>query len=131
MNKKNTTFLTKVFSFCAAHQYGNDKWSLNLKKNGELYKRSTSSQSESYGNGASESLSVQLECEVGDYFELDGYVSSVDLTNQDFAGKEFAEFNGHMISSITEGEVKEKEAVVFKGNVNGQTVTDNVFSQIE
>ena len=27
MNKKNTTFLTKVFSFCAAHQYGNYKWS--------------------------------------------------------------------------------------------------------
>ena len=26
MNSKNTTFLTKVFSFCAAHQYGNEKW---------------------------------------------------------------------------------------------------------
>ena len=26
MNSKNTTFLTKVFSFCAAHQYGNKKW---------------------------------------------------------------------------------------------------------
>ena len=26
MNTKNTTFLTKVFSFCAAHQYGNKKW---------------------------------------------------------------------------------------------------------
>ena len=27
MKTKNTTFLTKVFSFCAAHQYGNKKWS--------------------------------------------------------------------------------------------------------
>ena len=26
MNSKNTTYLTKVFSFCAAHQYGNEKW---------------------------------------------------------------------------------------------------------
>jgi|TARA_B100000945_G_C20261922_1_gene539716 6-pyruvoyltetrahydropterin/6-carboxytetrahydropterin synthase len=26
MNSKNTTFLTKVFTFCAAHQYGNEKW---------------------------------------------------------------------------------------------------------
>lgn len=27
MKSKNTTYLTKVFSFCAAHQYGNKKWS--------------------------------------------------------------------------------------------------------
>ena len=27
MNKNNTTFLTKVFSFAAAHQSGNKKWS--------------------------------------------------------------------------------------------------------
>ena len=27
MKSKNTTYLTKVFSFAAAHQYGNEKWS--------------------------------------------------------------------------------------------------------
>ena len=26
MNSKNTTYLSKVFTFCAAHQYGNEKW---------------------------------------------------------------------------------------------------------
>ena len=39
MNSKNTTFLTKVFKFCAAHQYGNNKWS--DEKNWEVFGKDT------------------------------------------------------------------------------------------
>ena len=39
MKSKNTTYLTKVFSFCAAHQYGNKKWS--DQENWEVFGKDT------------------------------------------------------------------------------------------
>ena len=39
MKSKNTTFLTKVFTFCAAHQYGNKKWT--DKENWDVFGKDT------------------------------------------------------------------------------------------
>ena len=39
MKSKNTTYLTKVFSFAAAHQYGNEKW--NEQENWDVFGKDT------------------------------------------------------------------------------------------
>ena len=43
---------------------------------------------------------------------------------------DYSSFSGHMVSSITEGEVKEKEAVVVKAVLeNDQTVVSGVYDK--
>ena len=57
-----------------------------------------------------------FELKVGDKVELWGQVSGTDLTA--YKSDKFASLSGHMISSITEGEVKEKEAVVLDATLS-------------
>jgi len=57
-------------------------------------------------------LNSVIEVKKGDILEIRALIQGTDILSN---STHMTYFSGHMVSSITEGEVKEKEAVVFKG----------------
>ena len=59
-----------------------------------------------------------VELEKGDVIDVLGYMETDDGANAYISAEgALTQFSGHMISSITEGEVKEKEPVVFNAGI--------------
>ena len=57
-------------------------------------------------------------------------MNSVDSSNGELQNT-FVSLSGHMVSSFTEGEVKEKEAVVFRSYLkNSQNISRNVWTKV-
>ena len=81
--------------------------------------------------GISNSGSVLVEMDgVNDYLELVAWHQCAD--SKDIRGEAYTRFSGHMISSITEGEVKEKEAVVFRAKASApQTFSAQAWEPLE
>ena len=62
---------------------------------------------------------------VGDVLKITTIVSGLgDL--KVYGNENQTTFSGHMVSSITEGEVKEKEAVVFRGEMSAEQTIEKV-----
>ena len=72
----------------------------------------------------------------GDVVVLSAIVSSSSAPTGspiDITGGKYTTLSGHMISSITEGEVKEKEAVVFKAGLSANQlgITHSVWAKVK
>ena len=108
-----------IYNISFMHGVSADK---NLNKhyaqlyvNGEIADTSVTISQTEIVNGGNHGLSgtTVREFKVGDVVELWYYVK-VNTTSLGIQPASVCRLSGHMISSITEGEVKEKEAVVFR-----------------
>jgi len=70
--------------------------------------------------------------QVGDYLELRGFVKSTGTCKIQANALKFDTYlSAHLISSITEGEVKEKEAVVMRAGLSAnQTATKDTWTKV-
>ena len=76
------------------------------------------------------SFSTLVKLNAGDEIELEVYGEPESYVISD--SSVLTNFSGHMVSSITEGEVKEKEAVVFRGELTtSQPVTSGVEETVK
>ena len=74
-------------------------------------------------------IEVKKGQEISVYAKL---IQSDPSTNQTRVIKDYSSLSGHMVSSITEGEVKEKEAVVLEARLSAdQSLTNETWERID
>ena len=105
---------------------------ISLYVNDTIVQRGQNTMSDS-NKGFADHMSNTFVCKlnVGDVLKITTIVTGLgDLKVYGPANQ--TTFSGHMVSSITEGEVKEKEAVVFRGEISAdQTIPVDTATKVE
>jgi len=85
----------------------------------------------SYAHSAVNGIVVRLEKGQKVVVNAQGHTTTAEPNDVITVNSAYGSFSGHMISSITEGEVKEKEAVVFRGGISArQSVTSDTYTKV-
>ena len=90
------------------------KGSIGLAESWNTFQGTDSSGTGVYSLQDTPTATTTVQLEKDDVITVQGYIQTKDGANAYISDGALTQFSGHMISSITEGEVVEKEAVVFR-----------------